>query len=210
MQTTTPAKGVREGSAQKREAILAAARELFLADGVERTSVDAIAASAGVSKRTVYDYYGDKRNLLLAVVEQAVDALGAAVTAAIDANLRGDIEIESALTRFAQDITATALGSSDYIALVRLLSTESVNLPELWDKHWNVGEPEDAVAERFAEFDRRGLLVTPDPRLAADHFVALTVSSFASTLGRPIERDEQQTQHLIVEGVRAFLRAYGA
>lgn len=210
MQTTTPAKGVREGSAQKREAILAAARELFLADGVERTSVDAIAASAGVSKRTVYDYYGDKRNLLLAVVEQAVDALGAAVTAAIDANLRGDIEIESALTRFAQDITATALGSSDYIALVRLLSTESVNLPELWDKHWNVGEPEDAVAERFAEFDRRGMLVTPDPRLAADHFVALTVSSFASTLGRPIERDEQQTQHLIVEGVRAFLRAYGA
>ncbi|OJX75562.1 TetR/AcrR family transcriptional regulator [Leifsonia sp. 71-9] len=210
MQTTTPAKGVREGSAQKREAILAAARELFLADGVERTSVDAIAASAGVSKRTVYDYYGDKRNLLLAVVEQAVDALGAAVTAAIDANLRGDIEIECALTRFAQDITATALGSSDYIALVRLLSTESVNLPELWDKHWNVGEPEDAVAERFAEFDRRGLLVTPDPRLAADHFVALTVSSFASTLGRPIERDEQQTQHLIVEGVRAFLRAYGA
>jgi len=210
MQTTTPAKGVREGSAQKREAILAAARELFLADGVERTSVDAIAASAGVSKRTVYDYYGDKRNLLLAVVEQAVDALGAAVTAAIDANLRGDIEIETALTRFAQDITATALGSSDYIALVRLLSTESVNLPELWDKHWNVGEPEDAVAERFAEFDRRGMLVTPDPRLAADHFVALTVSSFASTLGRPIERDEQQTQHLIVEGVRAFLRAYGA
>jgi len=210
MQTTTPAKGVREGSAQKREAILAAARELFLADGVERTSVDAIAASAGVSKRTVYDYYGDKRNLLLAVVEQAVDALGTAVTAAIDANLRGDIEIEGALTRFAQDITATALGSSDYIALVRLLSTESVNLPELWDKHWNVGEPEDAVAERFAEFDRRGLLVTPDPRLAADHFVALTVSSFASTLGRPIERDEQQTQHLIVEGVRAFLRAYRA
>lgn len=210
MQTTTPAKGVREGSAQKREAILAAARELFLADGVERTSVDAIAASAGVSKRTVYDYYGDKRNLLLAVVERAVEALGAAVTAAIDANLRGDIELERALTRFAQDITSTALGSSDYIALVRLLSTESVNLPELWDKHWNVGEPEDAVAERFAEFDRRGLLVTPDPRLAADHFVALTVSSFASTLGRPIERDEQQTQHLIVEGVRAFLRAYGA
>jgi len=210
MQTTTPAKGVREGSAQKREAILAAARELFLADGVERTSVDAIAASAGVSKRTVYDYYGDKRNLLLAVVEQAVDALGTAVTAAIDADLRGEIEIEAALTRFAQDITSTALGSSDYIALVRLLSTESVNLPELWDKHWNVGEPEDAVAERFAEFDRRGLLVTPDPRLAADHFVALTVSSFASTLGRPIERDEQQTQHLIVEGVRAFLRAYGA
>ena len=63
-------KAVREGSATKRAAILATARALFLADGFERTSMDAIAAAAAVSKRTVYDYYGDKRALLLAVVEQ--------------------------------------------------------------------------------------------------------------------------------------------
>lgn len=48
-------------------AILQAARELFVSDAVERTTLDAVALRAKVSKRTVYDYYGDKRNLVLAV-----------------------------------------------------------------------------------------------------------------------------------------------
>lgn len=71
--TNTPTtKTLRAGSAQKRAAILSAARELFLSDGFDRTSVDAVAARAKVSKRTVYDYFGDKRTLLQAVV----DAIG--------------------------------------------------------------------------------------------------------------------------------------
>src|SRR4051812_41247107 len=111
MTTTTPGKSVREGSAQKREAILAAARQLFLGDGFERTSVDAIAATAGVSKRTVYDYFGDKRTLLVAVVEQAVQALSAAVGIAIDENLRDVDDLEKALTGFARAITVSAIGS---------------------------------------------------------------------------------------------------
>jgi TetR/AcrR family transcriptional repressor of mexJK operon len=201
-------KGLREGSAHKRSAILLAGRELFLADGFERTSVDAIAARAGVSKRTVYDYYGDKRTLLLAVVEQAVLALSAAVTKAVEENLRVVDDLERALVGFARGITATAIGSPDYTALMGLLSTESTALPELRDKQWDVQDPEDSVAERFAEFAGRGLLIAPDPRLAADHFVALTLSPFANSLGRPIERSDEETQGLIVEGVRAFLRAY--
>lgn len=210
MTASTAGKTLREGSATKRGAILAAARELLLADGFERTSVDAIAASAGVSKRTVYDYFGDKRALLLAVVEQAVYALSSAVSSAIDENLRDVTDLEEALTGFARGITASAIGSPDYAALMRLLSTESANLPELSEKHWQVGEPEDAVAERFAELDRQGVLVAPNPRLAADHFVALTLShstvSFnrASASSSPADIDA-----LIVEGVRAFIRAYG-
>jgi AcrR family transcriptional regulator len=57
------------GSEQKRTAIVAAALRLFLRDGFERTSVDAIAAEAGVSKRTIYNHYGDKESLFLSVIE---------------------------------------------------------------------------------------------------------------------------------------------
>ena len=64
-------KPLREGQAHKRAAILTAARSLFVESGVERTSMDAVAARAGVSKRTVYDYYGDKHRLLLGVIEDA-------------------------------------------------------------------------------------------------------------------------------------------
>ena len=65
MSSTSAPKALREGSTQKRSAILTAARDLFLADGFDRSSVDAVAARAGVSKRTVYDYFGDKEALLL-------------------------------------------------------------------------------------------------------------------------------------------------
>jgi TetR/AcrR family transcriptional repressor of mexJK operon len=200
---------LREGSAQKRSAILAAARELFLANGFERTSVDAISAGAGVSKRTVYDYYGDKRTLLLAVVDQAVDALLEAVDAAMSDTLEGVDEprqLEPALVAFAQSLTRSALGSADYTALTRLTAMESANLPELRDREGT--EPEETLAARFADFGARGLLTVPKPRVAADHFVALTLSSSANTLGLTTTLDEGETTEMIADGVAAFLRAY--
>ena len=200
-------RAVREGSLEKRAAILSAARDLFLEDGFERTSMDAIALRAEVSKRTVYDYYGDKRALLLAVVEQALGALMSSVSRSIDENLQDVHDIEASLTSFARAITDAALGSSDYSALIRLVSMESANLPELRER-LPVDEPETLLAERFAAFGRQGLLEVPNPRRAADHFVALTLANSASSLGLPISSANTETNEMIVDGVQAFLRAY--
>ena len=52
----------------KRAAILAAARQMFTSQGYEGTSMDQIAALAGVSKLTVYSHFGDKEALFAAVV----------------------------------------------------------------------------------------------------------------------------------------------
>ncbi len=203
---TIESRTLREGSAQKRAAILDAARELFLTDGFDRSSVDAVAARARVSKRTVYDYFGDKRALLLAVVEQALSSLMERVGRAVDEDLAGTGDLEASLIAFARSITVSAIGSSDYAALMRLLSMESANLPELRNRKWPFAEPEELVAERFAEFAREGLLSAPDPRLAADHFVALTLLPGANGLGQGATTDA--ADRVIVEGVRAFLRAY--
>ena len=59
----------------KGEAIAQAALRLFLRDGYERTSVDAIAAEAGVSKRTIYNRYGDKENLFRSVLQDTYDSM---------------------------------------------------------------------------------------------------------------------------------------
>ena len=60
-------------SARKRATILSAGRTLFLSNGYQGTSVDQIAASAEVSKQTVYKHFGDKQELLLAIVNDALD-----------------------------------------------------------------------------------------------------------------------------------------
>jgi TetR/AcrR family transcriptional repressor of mexJK operon len=204
----TGEKALREGSAQKRADILSAARERFLADGFDGTSVDAISAQAGVSKRTVYDYFGDKRTLLGAVVEGSGASLMATITAALDEYLADPADLETALIGFAQRILATTLTSSDYAALTRLVANEASHLQSFPPDHWMSSAPEEAIAERFAAFDNRGLLEAPDPRLAADHFVALAFGIALDSQRNPAGADPAAVNQSIVDGVRAFLRAY--
>ena len=60
---------------EKRAAILAAAKALFIRNAFAGTSMDAIAADAGVSKLTVYSHFGDKDNLFREVIRSRIQDL---------------------------------------------------------------------------------------------------------------------------------------
>jgi AcrR family transcriptional regulator len=60
----------------KRDAVLDAAAELLLLNGYDGTSMDAVAARAGVSKTTVYAHFSDKSELVQAVMRHGTAALG--------------------------------------------------------------------------------------------------------------------------------------
>jgi TetR/AcrR family transcriptional repressor of mexJK operon len=176
-------KTLREGSTRKRAAILSAARELFLADGFDRSSVDAVAARAQVSKRTVYDYFGDKQTLLQAVVDAIGQSLITTIRHTLDDTLNDLTEgadLEDALVTFSMRIATDMLGSAEHATLQRLVRAESGHLPH---RGYNsmADTPDEALAERLAAFASAGLLDVPDPRLAADQFIALT---FGVTLDR--------------------------
>ncbi len=210
MASEADGKVLREGSAKKRADILAAARALFLADGFERTSVDAVAARAGVSKRTVYDYFGDKQALLIAVLREAGLLLMETIRDALDEHLTRVTDIEGALTDFATRITTMTTGSADYLDLIKLVTSEGAHLPEgALDEWLGNDEPEDAVADRLAALGREGLLDVPNPRLAADHFIALTIGMTIGGGYSARRLDATEARQAIVDGVAAFLRAYG-
>lgn len=61
--------GRRSGNPPTKEHILTAAREHFAAHGYDRSSIRAIAASAGVDPALVHHYFGTKEKLFLAVLE---------------------------------------------------------------------------------------------------------------------------------------------
>ena len=61
--------------------VLAASRDLLLEQGYARTSIEAIAARAGVSAQTVYNQFGSKCELLAAVLDEAI--VGDAVPVAV-------------------------------------------------------------------------------------------------------------------------------
>ncbi len=74
---------VRLSSAQRREQLLTIAREVFAERGFEGTSVEEIAARAGVSKPVVYEHFGGKDGAYQAVVEKETTTLHAEIHAAL-------------------------------------------------------------------------------------------------------------------------------
>jgi AcrR family transcriptional regulator len=61
----------RADAARNRRRILTAARKLFAEQGVACTSMDAIAAEAGVGKGTLFRRFGDRATLALAVLDES-------------------------------------------------------------------------------------------------------------------------------------------
>jgi AcrR family transcriptional regulator len=66
---------LRKDAAERREALLAAAREVFAQEGID-TPLDRIAERAGVGRATLYRNFANRTEIALAVLLDEVDALG--------------------------------------------------------------------------------------------------------------------------------------
>ena len=63
------------GTSDTRERILASARELFARNGIDKTSIRAIAADAGVDAALVHHYFGTKTQLFAAAIHIPIDPM---------------------------------------------------------------------------------------------------------------------------------------
>ncbi len=63
------------GASDTRDRILASARELFAANGFDKTSIRAIAAGAGVDPALVHHYFGTKTELFAASIKIPIDPM---------------------------------------------------------------------------------------------------------------------------------------
>ncbi|MFE3167555.1 TetR/AcrR family transcriptional regulator [Streptomyces sp. NPDC059224] len=75
---------VSEGDGRRAEAIVEAAGRLFFAPGLAPVSMDALARELGMSKKTIYRHFPDKRGLLAAVLDRRFAAVEATLTAAAE------------------------------------------------------------------------------------------------------------------------------
>jgi AcrR family transcriptional regulator len=63
------------GTSDTRDRILASARELFARNGIDKTSIRAVAAGAGVDPALVHHYYGTKQQLFAAAIHLPIDPM---------------------------------------------------------------------------------------------------------------------------------------
>ncbi len=197
------------GSELKKAAIVQAARDLFVRDGFERTSVDAIADHAGVSKRTIYNHYEDKRTLFLAVIHETYGAMIEAVYAVIDQHLTDVADPVESLTGFAVEAAMLAFRSPDRSAMIRLMVAEASHFPELQRERMRPFTVTDRLAQRLAAMGERGLLDISDPHEAADHLFALTFGQLNNrSLFGTRSLPDSEIRRMAEGGIKAFVRAY--
>ena len=192
---------------EKRGAILDAAARLFLEQGFERTTVDAIAAQAGVSKLTVYSHFEGKEGLFRAlIIDKCAEHFGANDFVALAA-----LGPPAALQHIAQAFT-TLMFHPDVVALHRVLATAAAHDSTMNQTFWETGPASllAALTHLLQCFHAQGVLWVEHPARAADQFFALLKGAdhLRAILNVGVAPASPQLAAYATAAVEMFLRAY--
>jgi AcrR family transcriptional regulator len=113
-------------SAERREAILAAALDEFSASGYSAARLDDVARRAGVAKGTIYLYFRDKETLFQELIRSTMSPLVGAIEAAPFKNVP-----LRAVTAMIVDLFVREVYETRRRDVIRLMITEGQRFPKL-------------------------------------------------------------------------------
>jgi TetR/AcrR family transcriptional regulator, mexJK operon transcriptional repressor len=177
-----------------RERILAVATELFLAEGYGSTTIEAVAARAGISKRTFYHRFDDKAVLFAAVVHRIIEQ----IRPPREIPLIEGATLYDILCRLAGLILQAAL-APQAVALHRLVIAESVRFPELVRAVIGDGSTREAttlIGDLLARELRNAKFSAKNRAFAAEQFIFMVVTlpqRRAMGFGTPMSSAELNT-----------------
>jgi AcrR family transcriptional regulator len=166
-------------SAERRQAILAAALEEFSARGFEAARLDDVAKRAGVAKGTIYLYFADKETLLQELVRSMLTPLIGRFETLSEVDVPFSVLAERLV-----DVVSEELIASRRKDIIRLIISEGTRFPAIADFYYR-----EVLSRVFAalqhilqraldrgELRHRGLVAFPQ-LLAAPVLVAVVWSS---------------------------------
>ena len=184
---------------------MAAAVDLFARNGFEGTSVDDIAAAAGVSKQTVYSHFGSKENLFGLAISTKCKQSGIDPEA-IDPEAPPEAMLPELARRFLQLVT-----SPEAIRVHNVCTGSAETHPALGQLYFRYGPEEtvDAVSGYLAAQVRAGRLRIDNPREAAWQLLCMLKAESHMRLQFKLEPlSEKQIREYADSCVAMFLRAY--
>lgn len=198
--------------AAKRQAMIEAARVVFGRDGYVRGGVEAIAAEASVSTRTIYNHFKDKKELFLTMVLESAAEVRDAQIADIARYLDDDITVESNLYALGLSFAETPFKFGSHFAIVRQIHAEASHLPKDVLNAWQAEGPlavHRALTKEMERLSQQGTLEIKNPARSANQFVALVSAEVhAKSLGGALPVDPDFLREVVADGVATFLRAY--
>lgn len=220
----------RTKTAERREAFLAAAKEVFQEMSFDRASMDAIAARAGSSKATLYRYFDSKEVLFKELVGKMANAIGGDGMAflyrsigmdtvegqlpnkALDVASMLDLtqDVELTLREFGRNVLKT-FHTPQRFAGTRMLVAAAVN-PEVGRMFYEQGPVRvmKLTEDYFARAIEARQLRQADPAIVARHFRALLDAEVyeAGLFNVRTTLDDDYIAEVVERAVDVFLRAY--
>jgi AcrR family transcriptional regulator len=146
---------------ERREQLLDISRALFAVRGFDGTSVEEIAARAGVSKPVVYEHFGGKEGLYAVVVDREMERLLAIVTRAVREGVHYRDKLEQAalaLLEYIEESTdgfrilvRDSHGTSGTGGFASLLSEIAQQVEHILGKEFDQRGYDDKTAPMYAQ-----------------------------------------------------------
>jgi len=192
----------REEAERRHRVLLDTAARLFVAGGLNGTSIDAIAEEAGVAKRFIYARYADKGELFVAAIgrfiEERLAPFGYFEPPAAPA--------EPALVEFGRRLLHLAL-QPEPLAVYRILATEAWRFPNLATAFIRSNRERimGGLVRMLQAHAQRGEIELADPQMTAEHFFIL-VAGIAQRFALVGVREEPaQAERRLKAAVSLFL-----
>ncbi len=193
---TGPDQGRRERKKQRtREALIAAAMELFAAQGYEHTAVHEITDAVDVAERTFFRYFASKEDLVLSFVRDGMTAFVEALAA------RPGEEAPLTAARHAFLASLRELTTSEempsYLSVLRLIDST----PALLAAHLRyIHEHDEQVIAVLAQREGVDPVTDPRPRL-----LAAVIGALAFLANRDLRASDDQGPQAMAAAFNAYV-----
>jgi TetR/AcrR family transcriptional repressor of mexJK operon len=191
----------------KRKAILEAAKTLFLSNGYDGSSMDAIAAEAGVSKLTVYSHFTDKETLFSCAVKSRCQQQ----VPELLFELAEGVPIEQVLLNIGRNFHQL-INSEESIELHRVLISHGAKGGKLSQMFFDAGPQRliNDMEQLLSKANAAGQLKIAKPLNAADQFFSLVKGgcNFRLLIGCATPQTDSEIDSHVRDVVGLFIRAY--
>ncbi len=197
----------------KQASIVRAAATLFLDRGFGAVSMDAIAAEASASKRTVYSYYHNKQTLFADVMSMVCMQSGGQQGCPLVAeNIIANEQITGVLQQTGEHVL-NIISSPQTIELYRVVVAEAGRFPELGRSYYEMGPKwvMDRLAEYLRDLVAGGQANIEDPNCASRKFFGMVTFPIQMELmlGIETELSESRITEISKAAAAVFCGAYG-
>jgi AcrR family transcriptional regulator len=184
--------------AERRQAILNHARDVFARRGYQDAKIEEIVAAAGIAQGTFYLYFEDKRAVFEEIVDRAFTQIGMAIV-----RVDPDDKVRTIADQVRENIRRIVGALLADRPTTQILLTAAVGMDPAFDRKLQsfYEVVENLLAESLREGQELGVVAPGDTRM----FTHIIFGAMKEILYQVVRREAEFSEEQVVDGIYDFL-----